>query len=109
VGDVEPGELEAEEIIRRASELFLYTREELFGRGMTRHLVRRRQALFYALRELTDMSYPCLARLTGFDHSTIMHAVVKVRKEMEMGGVTAVVARRLLTALEAIPVSVEFY
>lgn len=100
---------EGEAIIQTAVDLFKFSREELLGDSRTKYLIPFRHALFYALRTLTNLSYPELSRLTGFDHTTIMYAVVKVREEIYSGGSAATEAQRLLLAQDALPVSVEFY
>jgi chromosomal replication initiator protein len=42
-------------------------------------LVTARQVGMYVVREMTDLSYPAIAReFGGRDHTTVMHAVEKV-------------------------------
>ena len=43
----------------------------------------RRQTAMYVFRELTDLSYPAIARLFGGrDHTTVIHAVDKIQRLM---------------------------
>jgi chromosomal replication initiation ATPase DnaA len=110
VGDVGvDGEELAEEIILRACEVFKIPREELLGWTRSRYLIRRRHALFYVLRTLTGLSYPEIGQVVDFDHTTVLYAYKKVRREMEAGGRSAVQARKLLAAFNAEPESVEFF
>ena len=46
-------------------------------------IVNARQVAMYVFRELTDLSYPAIARLFGGrDHTTVMHADRKIRELM---------------------------
>jgi chromosomal replication initiator protein len=46
-------------------------------------LVNARQIAMYVIRELTDLSYPAIAReFGGRDHTTVIHAVEKIRNLM---------------------------
>jgi chromosomal replication initiator protein len=48
-----------------------------------RPLVQARQTAMYVFRELTDLSYPAIARLFGGrDHTTVIHAVDKTQRMM---------------------------
>jgi len=43
-----------------------------------------RQIAMYLIRQLTDLSYPAIAReFGGRDHTTVMHAVDKVQQLMK--------------------------
>jgi chromosomal replication initiator protein len=45
--------------------------------------VAARQEAMYVFRELTDLSYPAIARLFGGrDHTTVIHAVEKIQRLM---------------------------
>ena len=58
-------------------------REELLGKRRHRALVTARQICMYVCRELTDLSYPSIAREFGNrDHTTVIHAVDKISKQM---------------------------
>ncbi len=49
------------------------------ARQSTRPLVTARQISMYVFRNLTDLSYPAIAReFGGRDHTTVMHAVEKI-------------------------------
>lgn len=57
--------------------------EALRGKSRQRPLVQARQTAMYVFRELTDLSYPAIARLFGGrDHTTVIHAVDKTQRLM---------------------------
>ncbi len=71
-------------ILDATSELFGFTREELCGPSRRRPLVTARQVSMYVFRELTDFSYPAIAReFGGRDHTTVIHAVDKISTLMK--------------------------
>lgn len=66
-------------IIDTTAEMFEFTREEIMGQRRHRPLVTARQIAMYVFRELTDLSYPAIAReFGGRDHTTVIHAVDKI-------------------------------
>ena len=53
--------------------------EDIRGKSRRRPLVTARQIGMYVMRELTDLSYPAIAReFGGRDHTTVIHAVEKI-------------------------------
>ena len=66
-------------ILDETAKMFSWTIEDLCGRSRRRPLVTARQIGMYVFRELTDYSYPQIAREFGNrDHTTVMHAVEKI-------------------------------
>jgi chromosomal replication initiator protein len=66
-------------IFDETAKMFGWTIEDLCGRSRRRPLVTARQIGMYVFRELTDYSYPQIAReFGGRDHTTVMHAVEKI-------------------------------
>ena len=58
--------------------------EAVRGRSRQRPIVGARQTAMYVVRELTDLSYPAIARLFGGrDHTTVIHAVEKTQHVMK--------------------------
>lgn len=58
-----------------------YTSKDLRGRKRDPKLVRARQIAMYLCRELLGESYPSLGRMFGGkDHSTVIHAVKKIKE-----------------------------
>ena len=57
--------------------------EALRGKSRQRPLVTSRQIAMYVFRDMTDLSYPAIARLFGGrDHTTVIHAVEKIQRLM---------------------------
>jgi len=57
--------------------------DALKGKSRQRPLVTARQIAMYVFREFTDLSYPSIARLFGGrDHTTVIHAVEKIQRQM---------------------------
>jgi chromosomal replication initiator protein len=57
--------------------------EALKGKSRQRPLVSARQIAMYIFRDITDLSYPAIARLFGGrDHTTVIHAVEKTQRLM---------------------------
>ena len=64
--------------------MFGFSVEELKGKSRRRPLVTARQIGMYVFRELTDLSYPAIAReFGGRDHTTVIHAVEKIAALMK--------------------------
>ncbi|TSD99253.1 chromosomal replication initiator protein DnaA [Skermania sp. ID1734] len=75
-------EINASTIMAVTAEYFNTTIEELRGPGKARPLASARQIAMYLCRELTDLSLPKIGQTFGRDHTTVMYAEKKVRKEM---------------------------
>ena len=75
----EPRPITPKDILNATSEMFDFTIEELCGPSRRRPLVTARQISMYVFRQLTDFSYPAIAReFGGRDHTTVIHAVDKI-------------------------------
>ena len=71
-------------ILEATSEMFGFTVDELCGKSRSRPLVTARQISMYVFREMTDLSYPAIAReFGGRDHTTVIHAVDKIATLMK--------------------------
>ncbi|WP_459548686.1 chromosomal replication initiator protein DnaA [Nocardia sp. X0981] len=75
-------EITASTIMGVTAEYFNTSMEELTGPGKARPLAQARQIAMYLCRELTDLSLPKIGQAFGRDHTTVMYAEKKVRKEM---------------------------
>ncbi len=74
-----PRQITPQLIMEAVSETFGFSVEDLCGTSRRRPLVSARQIGMYVFRELTDFSYPAIAReFGGRDHTTVIHAVEKV-------------------------------
>lgn len=75
----EPRVVTPQLILEETAKMFGWTVDELVGKSRRRPLVRARQVGMYVFRELTDYSYPQIAKeFGGRDHTTVMHAVEKI-------------------------------
>ncbi len=81
--DRQPRQITAELVLQAAAKLFGISIDELLSASRTRPLVNARQIAMYVSRELTDLSYPQIAKAFGkSDHTTVIHAVNKIEKQM---------------------------
>lgn len=79
----QPRMLTAEEIIHETASACNVTPAEVIGSSRRRDYVRARQIAMYLSRDLTDLSLPKIgAKFGGRDHTTVMHALDKVKKLM---------------------------
>jgi chromosomal replication initiator protein len=75
----QPRQITPRRILEATADTFGFHVDELCGPSRRRPLVTARQVGMYVFRELTDFSYPAIAReFGGRDHTTVIHAVEKV-------------------------------
>jgi chromosomal replication initiator protein len=75
-----PRPITPELIFEQTTEMYGFSKEDLIGGSRRRPLVTARQVAMYIFRELTDLSYPGIAReFGGRDHTTVIHAVEKIK------------------------------
>ncbi|WP_147140676.1 chromosomal replication initiator protein DnaA [Stackebrandtia albiflava] len=79
----ESPDVTAEDIMTATAEYFGVSDTDLRGHSRSRVLVNARQVAMYLCRELTDLSLPRIGQaFGGRDHTTVMHADRKIRKQM---------------------------
>lgn len=72
------------EIVEEVCRLYSLRPEEVLGNGRRPQLVLARQIAMYVCRRRLGLSYPELGRMFGGrDHSTVVHAVKKIKKMLE--------------------------
>ena len=72
--------LTAQEVIATTASYFVIPPLELTGPSRKQPLAQRRQISMYLCRELTDLSLPKIGQaFNGRDHTTVMHAIEKVK------------------------------
>ncbi len=72
-----------EELLVEMAGYLGFSVEALKGKSRQRPLVAARQIAMYVFRDITDLSYPAIARLFGGrDHTTVIHAVDKTQRMM---------------------------
>jgi len=80
----EPRRITPQMILEATSVSYGFTVDAICGPSRTRPLVTARQVAMYLTRELTDYSYPAIARVYGNrDHTTVIHAVDKITDQMQ--------------------------
>ncbi|MEI8238351.1 MAG: chromosomal replication initiator protein DnaA [Actinomycetota bacterium] len=73
-----------EELLNEIAIILGFSVDALRGKSRQRPLVTARQIAMYVFRDLTDLSYPAIARLFGGrDHTTVIHAVDKIQRLMK--------------------------
>ena len=81
--DTKPKVRTDEEMLAEIAGILKFEVEALKGKSRQRPLVTARQIAMYVFRELTDLSYPAIARLFGGrDHTTVIHANEKIQRLM---------------------------
>ena len=76
-------EITAIDIMGQTAQYFSLTLEDLKGTSRSRTLSTARQIAMYLCRELTDLSLPKIGQaFGGRDHTTVMHAVKKIKTQM---------------------------
>ncbi len=88
LGDIlsshQPREITPTLILDKTSAMFSFSVEDLKGKSRRKPLVTARQIGMFVMRELTDLSYPAIAReFGGRDHTTVIHAVEKITALMK--------------------------
>ena len=79
ISDTQPRPITPQLILDNTSEMFSFPLDDLRGKSRRRPLVTARQISMYVMREMTDLSYPAIAReFGGRDHTTVIHAVEKI-------------------------------
>jgi chromosomal replication initiator protein len=79
-----PRQITPKLILDSTAEMFGFSVDELCGTNRRRPLVNARQIGMYVFRDLTEFSYPAIAReFGGRDHTTVIHAVEKITALMQ--------------------------
>ena len=75
--------LTSDEIINRVASFSSNSRDDLLGPSRRQPLARYRQIAMYLCREYTDLSLPKIGKaFGGRDHTTVLHAVEKIKSLM---------------------------
>ncbi|KAA2263752.1 chromosomal replication initiator protein DnaA [Solihabitans fulvus] len=83
IPDSHAPEITAPTIMAVTAEFFSVSIDDLCGPSKTKALAQARQISMYLCRELTDLSLPKIGQtFGGRDHTTVMYADKKIRKEM---------------------------
>lgn len=78
------GSLSPKQLIKTVAEFYDISIEDLIGKSRKKELVIPRQIAVYLMRAEIKSSFPSIgAELGGRDHTTAMHAYLKIAKEIE--------------------------
>jgi len=81
--DSEPRPRTDAELLNEIAAILGFEVDALKSKSRQRPLVTARQIAMYVFRQQTDLSYPSIARLFGGrDHTTVIHAVEKIERQM---------------------------
>jgi chromosomal replication initiator protein len=76
--------LTCDDIINRVASYSGHNRDDLLGPSRRQPLARYRQIAMYLCREYTDLSLPKIGKaFGGRDHTTVLHAVDKIKRMMQ--------------------------
>jgi chromosomal replication initiator protein len=91
-------------MLDKISDYFGFSIEQLKGKSRLRPLVTARQIGMYVFRQLSDLSYPAIAReFGGRDHTTVIHAVTKVERLMSERRLVYDQVTELMTRIKSQP------
>ena len=77
------GDLQPEVVVNQVAQYYKLSVDKLLSLDRSRDVARPRQVAMYLLREEVHISYPQIgAVLGGRDHTTVMYAVDKIKKEI---------------------------
>ncbi|EGD54558.1 chromosomal replication initiator protein DnaA [Gordonia neofelifaecis] len=82
IPDSGPMDVSAASIVAVTADFYDLSVDDLCGPSKVRALTLPRQISMYLCRELTDLSLPKIGETFDRDHTTVMHADKKIRKEM---------------------------
>ena len=80
----QPRQITPQVILEATAARFGFSIDDLCGQSRRRPLVTARQVGMYVFRNMTDFSYPAIAKeFGGRDHTTVIHAVTKIEGLMK--------------------------
>ena len=84
ITELDKKKVSPKELINLASEYFNINLSEVMGKSREKRLVVPRQIIMFLLRSELDLSFPAIGQVLGNrDHTTAMHACVKVNTEIK--------------------------
>jgi chromosomal replication initiator protein len=70
-------------IIKETGNYYTLSKSDLVGKSRKSDIIHARHVAMFLCQDLTDASYPAIGRaFDGKDHTTVMHAVAKIRKRL---------------------------
>ncbi len=85
-----------EEVIKTVADHFKISTKDMLSRKKTRKIVFPRQIAMFLSRKITEESFPEIGeKFGGKDHATVMYAVSKIEKEIDLDKKTAATVETL--------------
>lgn len=63
-------------------DVFMVGKKDFFGARRAKNVCEARQVFYWLARHYTSHSFPIIGMFTGKDHSTVVHGVQKIEKQM---------------------------
>jgi len=82
LGGAEPISVTVDKIFAVVYKKYGISREQIEGKSREKDIVAARHILNYLVRNITEMSYPNLAKLTNRNHATVMASMEAINKKM---------------------------
>ena len=102
ISDPEGQEITTSLIMAQTADYFGITIDDLCSANRSRTMVSARHIAMYLCRELTDLSLPKIGReFGGRDHTTVLHSLDKVEKQMRSDPAFAEVVKEITTNINA--------
>jgi len=83
------------DVIEAAAGYFDITTKEITGAGRSKEISTARQVAIYLSREITELSFPSLAKDFKKNHTTILYCWEKVKKELKTNAALAAQVREV--------------
>ena len=81
---IEPRRVKIEDILKAVSRHFAVSKQDILSQRRHRSVVWPRQIGMYLAKQMTSRSLPEIGRRFGDrDHTTVLHAIRKIDKELE--------------------------
>lgn len=83
LGGEEPASVTVEKIFAAVYKKYGISKEDLVGQKRNKEIAVTRHITSYLIREITEMSYPSIARIFGRNHSTVISSIDIVEKRIK--------------------------
>ena len=83
LGGAEPVNVTIEKVFSAIQNRYNVTKSELLGPVRTKEIANARHIAIYVIREITEMSYPSIAKIFERDYATIHSSFEKINKKYE--------------------------
>lgn len=83
LGGEEPASVTVEKIFAAVYKKYGISKEDLIGQKRNKEIAATRHIANYLIREITEMSYPNIAKIFGRNHSTVISSIEIVEKKIK--------------------------